>query len=210
MTAPKSFFEVTKWLFPVGAISLMLLALAGCNSREDEVPAQSAAMAANPSEATESQPPSSKKDEAPAQSAVTSEKPFEVTYCQLLLNEAEVVEQGIDRQRRMYPRGSKLRISAQAVEEGFNAATRKEAMACFNQAWRFNPENPMAYWGAGIIRGLEAKKFSENNMIDIARKYWDDCLKLFESAEKLIDNVPQEKVFFQIHLAKPILAMPLP
>ena len=157
MTAPKSFFEVTKWLFPVGAISLMLLALAGCNSREDEVPAQSAAMAANPSEATESQPPSSKKDEAPAQSAVTSEKPFEVTYCQLLLSEAEVVEQGIDRQRRMYPRGSKLRISAQAVEEGFNAATRKEAMACFNQAWRFNPENPMAYWGAGIIRGLRLR-----------------------------------------------------
>jgi len=176
MTAPKSFFRLPEWIFPVGAILLMFWAMADC------------ALA---------------KDDAPAHLSKQSENLPPVTECQLLLSDAEAAEQGFVRQRRMYPASSRQRLSEQAVREGFNAATQKEAMACFNRAWRFNPENPMAYWGAGIVRGGEAMRYGEKNNLDIARKCWDDCLKLFEMGAQLLNHVSSvRKVEFQMDQAQ--------
>jgi hypothetical protein len=145
MTALKSFFELPKWTFTLGAILLMFWTMAGCVSSKGDVPDYLSEQSKNPPLMTE---------------------------CQLLLSEVEVVEQGIARRRRLYPLSSRLRLSEQAAMNGFNAATRKEAMIFFNQAWRFNPENPMAFWGAGIVRGCEALKYCEENNFDIARKCW--------------------------------------
>ena len=90
---------------------------------------------------------------------------------------------------RWYPPGTKLRISAAAVKDGYAALDKNNldsAMQEFNRAWRFNPENMDAYWGAAIVMGVfteksktaaEAKSFSEKSL-------------------KLMDNIFLRKLIF--------------
>ena len=122
-----------------------------------------------------------------------------ITECQLLYSEEEVARQGIARQRVMYPPSSRKRLSDSAVRDGFQAATRNEAMREFNRAWRFNPENPMAYWGAGIVRGCEALKSTDR---DISRQCWQDSVTLFEKASSLLKTLSSvQQCEFQIDMA---------
>ena len=123
-----------------------------------------------------------------------------ITDCQLLMSETEVQSQGIARQRSMYPASSRQRISDQAVRDGFNAATRKEAMREFNRAWRFNPENPLAYWGAAIVKGCEALKYGNDKAL--AGKCWQDSIMLFEKGDALPKAFPPiQKCEYQIDMA---------
>lgn len=121
---------------------------------------------------------------------VYSDATLQKTKCQLLLNDKEAEEQGFARQRRMYSHESSQHLSEQAVREGFGAATRSQAMDCFNRAWRFNPENPIAYWGAGIVRGIEAVCYLNEELPDIAKNCWDECVSLFETGERYLPAVP--------------------
>jgi len=122
-----------------------------------------------------------------------------ITECQLLFSEEEVASQGIARQRVMYPPSSRKRLSDSAVRDGFNAATRNEAMREFNRAWRFNPENPMAFWGAGIVRGCEALKSTDR---DISRQCWQDSVTLFEKGSSLLKSLSSvQQCEFQIDMA---------
>ena len=122
-----------------------------------------------------------------------------ITECQLLFSEEVVARKGIARQRLMYPSSSRKRLSNSAVRDGFQAATRNEAMREFNRAWRFNPENPMAFWGAGIVRGCEALKSTDR---DMSKQCWQDSVKLFEKASSLLKTLPPVwQCEFQIDLA---------
>ena len=108
-------------------LSTMWLAFVGCASRKADVAASAAMEVQAPVEA-------------------------HLTECQLLWSDEEAAAQGVSRQRNMYG-ASGRRLSEKAAYEGFNAPTREEGMREFNRAWRFNPANAMAYWGAGIVRG---------------------------------------------------------
>jgi|GEM_PF-3384004 tetratricopeptide (TPR) repeat protein len=103
--------------------------------------------------------------------------------CQMLLNQEQIEQGEFDRQRRMYPKASAQRLSQQAAQAGFASKDPETAMSKFNQAWRFDPKNPMAYWGAGIIRGWEAENASNE---ELRRNCWRDCVKLFEQAAALM------------------------
>ncbi len=109
-----------------------------------------------------------------------------ITECQLLWNKEKIAAQGVSRQRNMYAAASRLRLSEKAVDDGFHASTREEGMREFNRAWRFNPENGMAYWGAGVVRGCEALKYQVER--DIARRCWNDCLRLFEMGSQFLTH----------------------
>lgn len=110
------------------------------------------------------------------------------TDCQLLLTEDEAERQGIARQRAMYPAASRRRLSDRAARDGFRAATRDEAMREFNRAWRFDPENPMAYWGAAIVRGCEASRYCDEDR-GLARGCWAECVALFEKGALCLNGV---------------------
>ncbi len=78
------------------------------------------------------------------------------------------------------------RLSKQAVEEGFAAEKPEEAMKCFNQAWRFDPGNPMAYWGAMIVRGREGIARKDLS----AGQALNDSCKLGKMTGKLLADAP--------------------
>lgn len=102
---------------------------------------------------------------------------------------------------RNYPPNAKQRLSAQAAQDGYTALARKDldkAMHEFNRAWRFNPQNIDAYWGAAIVSGLQAEntaKFSE------AQKRIENSLKLFKLAEKYLSGNRIEKENYQLDYA---------
>ena len=100
--------------------------------------------------------------------------------CQMLLPDKE--QKKILSARR-YPQASKLRLSAAAVKDGYAALDKNDlnsAMREFNRAWRFNPKNIEAYWGAAIVMGLKAEK--AKSTAD-ARKLIEKSLRLFEIAK---------------------------
>ena len=111
---------------------------------------------------------------------------FAAVDCQMLLPEKEQKE---ILSGRRYPQSTKLRLSVAAIKEGFAALDKKDldnSMREFNRAWRFNPENMDAYWGAAIVMGVfteksktaaEAKSFSEKSL-------------------KLMDNIFLRKLIF--------------
>ena len=79
---------------------------------------------------------------------------FAAVDCQMLLPEKEQKE---ILSLRRYPQSTKRRLWAAAIKEGFAALDKKDldnAMREFNRAWRFNPENMDAYWGAAIVPRL--------------------------------------------------------
>ena len=121
----------------------------------------------------------------------TTQQGTQITDCQLLLSEEEIQRQGIARQRSMYPAASKRRLSDQAVRDGFSAATRDEAMREFNRAWRFNPENPMAYWGAAIVRGCDAMRYFNEDR-SLSQICQDECIRLFEKGAFFLNNLPED------------------
>ena len=124
----------------------------------------------------------------------------QLTECQLLMTNEEATLLGYDKQREKYPPDVRRRISMQAAQEGLNATTRSESMKAFNKAWRFDPENSLAYWGAAITRGCEAMKY--NNDRTVAQKCWEDCLALFEKGSAFLDKEPPvRKVEFQLDQA---------
>ena len=76
---------------------------------------------------------------------------FAAVECQMFLPEKEQKE---ILSGRWYPQSTKLRLSAAAIKDGYAALDKKDldnAMREFNRAWRFNPENMDAYWGAASI-----------------------------------------------------------
>ena len=77
---------------------------------------------------------------------------FAAVDCQMLLPEKEQKE---ILSLRRYPQSTKLRLWAAAIKDGYAALDKKDldnAMREFNRAWRFNPENMDAYWGAGSVQ----------------------------------------------------------
>lgn len=116
-------------------------------------------------------------------SVVAQEKAL---FCPMLLSETEQKVMGYDRQRNMYPLGSRQRLSAAALKGGsdfLKKGERAKAMEEFNRAWRFDPTNPYAYWMAAIVRSMEGQDYKD---VALRKKCFDDGLKLFEIASKLV------------------------
>ena len=118
--------------------------------------------------------------------------------CQMLLPEKEQKE---ILSLRRYPQSTKLRLSAAAIKDGYAALDKKDldnAMREFNRAWRFNPENMDAYWGAAIVMGLHAEK--AQNTAE-AKNFIEKSLKLFELAHKNLSGDIIVKENFQLDYA---------
>ena len=123
---------------------------------------------------------------------------FAAVDCQMLLPEKEQKE---ILSLRRYPQGTKLRLSVAAIKAGFAALDKKDldnAMREFNRAWRFNPENMDAYWGAAIVMGLHAEKAKN---IAEAKSFIENSLKLFELARKYLSGNIIVKENFQLDYA---------
>jgi tetratricopeptide (TPR) repeat protein len=118
--------------------------------------------------------------------------------CQMLLSEKE--------QKKIlsggnYPQSSKLRLSETAIKDGYAALDKNDldaAMKEFNRAWRFNPKNMDAYWGAAIVMGLYAEK--AQNTAE-AKSFIEKSLKLFELAHKNLSGDIIVKENFQLDYA---------
>ena len=123
---------------------------------------------------------------------------FAAVDCQMLLPEKE--QKDILSLRR-YPQSTKRRLSAAAIKDGYAALDKKDldnAMREFNRAWRFNPENMDAYWGAAIVMGLYAEK--AQNTAE-AKSFIEKSLKLFELAHKNLSGDIIVKENFQLDYA---------
>ena len=123
---------------------------------------------------------------------------FAAVDCQMLLPEKEQKE---ILSLRRYPQSTKLRLWAAAIKDGYAALDKKDldnAMREFNRAWRFNPENMDAYWGAAIVMGLYAEK--AQNTAE-AKNFIEKSLKLFELARKYLSGDIIEKENFQLDYA---------
>ena len=123
---------------------------------------------------------------------------FAAVDCQMLLPEKEQKE---ILSLRRYPQGTKLRLSVAAIKDGYAALDKKDldnAMREFNRAWRFNPENMDAYWGAAIVMGLYAEK--AQNTAE-AKSFIEKSLKLFELAHKNLSGDIIVKENFQLDYA---------
>ena len=123
---------------------------------------------------------------------------FAAVDCQMLLPEKEQKE---ILSLRRYPQSTKLRLWAAAIKDGYAALDKKDldnAMREFNRAWRFNPENMDAYWGAAIVMGLYAEK--AQNTAE-AKNFIEKSLKLFELARKYLSGDIIVKENFQLDYA---------
>ena len=123
---------------------------------------------------------------------------FAAVDCQMLLPEKEQKE---ILSGRWYPQSTKLRLWAAAIKDGYAALDKKDldnAMREFNRAWRFNPKNMDAYWGAAIVMGLYAEK--AQNTAE-AKNFIEKSLKLFELARKYLSGDIIEKENFQLDYA---------
>ena len=123
---------------------------------------------------------------------------FAAVDCQMLLPEKEQKE---ILSGRRYPQSTKRRLSAAAIKAGYAALDKKDldnAMREFNRAWRFNPENMDAYWGAAIVMGLHAEKAKT---IAEAKSFIENSLKLFELARKYLSGDIIVKENFQLDYA---------
>ena len=60
-------------------------------------------------------------------SVVAQEKAL---FCPMLLSEEEQKATGYDRQRKMYPLGSRQRLSAAALKDGSDFLKKKELLSC--------------------------------------------------------------------------------
>lgn len=105
--------------------------------------------------------------------------------CQMLLPEAKQKE---ILGGRWYPQSSRQRISSAAVRDGFASLGKKDfdgAMREFNRAWRFDPKNTEAYWGAAILFGMKADaEKSPSSALDMI----EASLKLFKKAEEYLPD----------------------
>ena len=123
---------------------------------------------------------------------------FAAVECQMLLPEKEQKE---ILSGRRYPQGTKLRLSVAAIKDGYAALDKKDldnAMREFNRAWRFNPKNMDAYWGAAIVMGLYAEK--AQNTAE-AKSFIEKSLNLFELANKNLSGDIIVKENFQLDYA---------
>ncbi len=123
---------------------------------------------------------------------------FAAVDCQMLLPEKEQKE---ILSLRRYPQSTKLRLWAAAIKDGYAALDKKDldnAMREFNRAWRFNPENKDAYWGAAIVMGLYSgkAKTTAESMTFIKKS-----LQLFELAKKYLSGNVIEKENWQLDYA---------
>ena len=123
---------------------------------------------------------------------------FAAVDCQMLLPEKEQKE---ILSGRRYPQSTKRRLSAAAIKDGYAALDKKDldnAMREFNRAWRFNPENMDAYWGAAIVMGLKAERvksiYDAQNLIKLS-------LKLFQKAQTYLSKDKIEQENFQLDYA---------
>ena len=123
---------------------------------------------------------------------------FAAVESQMLLPEKEQKE---ILSLRRYPQSTKLRLWAAAIKDGYAALDKKDldnAMRESNRAWRFNPENMDAYWGAAIVMGLYAEK--AQNTAE-AKNFIEKSLKLFELARKYLSGDIIVKENFQLDYA---------
>lgn len=108
--------------------------------------------------------------------------------CQMLMSPEEQTRMGYDRQRRMYPPERAKRLAAQAAAQGMKLMERRDlagAMAEFNRAWRFCPDDPYCYWMGGIVRGIEALNATDPALRSRA---FQESLRLFDEARKRLDG----------------------
>lgn len=118
----------------------------------------------------------------------------EIPEAEMLFTPEQQREAGIERQRKMYPADVSERVGMRACLDGFRLLFKEkkpdEAMAEFNRAWRFSPNQHGAWWGAGIILGHQA---SEKGLPSEKRiRYLQDSMKLLEKAVELAPD--EEKV----------------
>jgi tetratricopeptide (TPR) repeat protein len=64
-----------------------------------------------------------------------------------------------------------------------------EAMDCFNYCWSFNNKNYQAYWGAGVVRGIQATLVEDKALIE---KYLEQSIKFLLLAKKY--DIPPAQV----------------
>ena len=123
---------------------------------------------------------------------------FAAVECQMLLPEKEQKE---ILSGRRYPQSTKRRLSVAVIKDGYAALDKKDldnAMREFNRAWRFNPENMDAYWGAAIVMGLYVEKAPNTAE---AKNFIEKSLKLFELAHKNLSGDIIVKENFQLDYA---------
>ena len=76
--------------------------------------------------------------------------------------------------------------STKSAEEGwdclYNKKDLRNAMMFFNKAWMYNSDNPKAYWGMGLVTGIEAVDEQDAkkrmDMIDMSIKLLEKALEL--------------------------------
>lgn len=118
----------------------------------------------------------------------------EVPEAQMLLSPEQQQEMGFEQQRKMYPKDAAERISMRACLDGYRLLFKEkktaEAMAEFNRAWRFEPNQYGAWWGAGIILGIRAsgKELSSEKRL----RYLQGSVTLMKKAVELAPT--EEKV----------------
>gem|GEM_PF-2887528 len=118
----------------------------------------------------------------------------DVPEAEMLFSPEQQREAGIERQRKMYPADVSERVGMRACLDGFRLLFKEkkpdEAMAEFNRAWRFSPDQHGAWWGAGIILGNQAsaKGLSPEKRL----RCLQDSMKLLEKAVALAPD--DEKV----------------
>ena len=128
------------------------------------------------------------------------------SVCQILFSEREQKSMGFDRQRRMYPPDRARKLSMRAVKTGIEFLQQKrlhEAMAEFNRAWRFAPDNPYSYWMAAIVRSMEA---IDATLPDTKKQCFEDSLKLWDKCHALLRESPKEvKENYDLDLAETMI-----
>jgi len=67
----------------------------------------------------------------------------------------------------------------------FNKQSIVDSMDSFNDCWWFNNENYQAYWGSGVVRGVQATFVDDKTLIE---KYLKQSVEFIRLAEKY--NVP--------------------
>ncbi|HCE45970.1 MAG TPA: hypothetical protein DET40_20685 [Lentisphaeria bacterium] len=87
--------------------------------------------------------------------------------------------------------------SAEAAEEGwdclYNKKDLRNAMKFFNKAWMLDSDNPKAYWGMGLVTGIEAVDENDEtrkiNMISMSIKLLEKALELDEGNTSIMSSI---------------------
>ncbi|MFA6816743.1 MAG: hypothetical protein WCS73_10675 [Lentisphaeria bacterium] len=118
-----------------------------------------------------------------------------VPACQMLLSRKQ--QKALRRevlQQKKCPDSVRERVSEEAAREGFELLQDHNLVAAmleFNHAWRYNPKQYAAWWGASAIRSMQAE--AEKDPAQSIR-YLEDSITLLEKAVELAPGLKKFNV----------------